>query len=1332
MDVASNAFLNVRQTARQLGVHENTVRNWVRDGVIPEARVPGSRFHRFRVEDVDRLRAQRGKVAPSLQTERRAVNPELASANQLKQWPAARARDAQENFPELIRRLLVETPGISGISIRSGDGVALQGWDGVAESKGTAFLPAGHLAFEFGVGMDPRRKATEDYNNRVADALSNRTFAFMTPLRWAGGQAWAEERRAEGHFTDVRVLDGDDLEGWLRATPGAHHWISEHLGLRPRDATTLDTWWERFSTSTDPVFPPTLFLAGRSAQADQVVDRLGIVPQLTVIQSEWAFDVLAFVYASLYGRHNPKWDVLPAIVVSAVDVWDRILEQPGRAILLPQFERADVGAALDKGHHVLSVIDESTVSRRAVDVALPRLDRRAAAEAFQAAGVDFEKADRLAVLGRRSLPALARRLSRNPRFSRPAWATGPDNSILTPLVLIGRWTTSAEDIAEIEELTGHSWEDVEQTIRRVSVTDDPVLRKIGEHWAFASPEEAFLLLQDYVTLPVITRWSEQVQAVLLAPDPLLGLTAEARLTAQMRGVNRPHSDSLRRGLAQGLALMGAMGKTTISLGGSTPSEIAALTVRRLLDTANADSTGRSWHQLADVLPLLAEAAPEDFLAAVNYDLCGAEPILLKLFQEDQDSQFSLGPSSPHPHLLWALETVCWSEQYLIDGVRCLARLAAREHGGKSGNRPRASLAAILCGWVRNTSASLHVRLQAIDVAYDISEAVGWQLIFDLWPSNHGSVMPPATPRIRDDWRPSGVSLPMAEWVTLAQQLVDRSLAHAGRSPDRLIQLVGGITTVSQSDRNRMILFLEAQSASELSEDARLQVWEKLQELVARHARFTTAAWAMPPDVLERLARVVALFEPRANLQRFTYLFGWRPDVPGADQLDHETYSLRLHELRSDALRRILSSADSVEHLARLARRAAAPGQLGWALAEHDEVSLQEMLPWFGGDDQALREAAANWARHHMLEHGAAWLTESLADAQLRGTARQTVIRNVLARSAFWQALHDSPQGEDEAEYWTTAPIDFVEMSDTAVALKQLIAHGRPWAAVTVASYALTSEGRSDTGSASNLSPAAVIRLLDEASDQSPRDGELSNMTGYYVGQLLDYLVEAEALDGDVARLEYTFFRLLQGDRLPTVLNRILAVEPNIFVNLVKSAYWGKNEPRRERPDLDENAATQAWWVLRGWEGFPGRREDGSVDAAVMNKWVKTARLELSDADRNDIGDELIGETFAHSPIGTDGVWPAVPVRDVIEAIGSRELENGVILGRLNSRGVTSRWVYDGGQQERDLAKQYQDWSKSTRAEWPRTSRILRHLAESYERDARREDIKAEIDGDRDS
>jgi hypothetical protein len=244
------------------------------------------------------------------------------------------------------------------------------------------------------------------------------------------------------------------------------------------------------------------------------------------------------------------------------------------------------------------------------------------------------------------------------------------------------------------------------------------------------------------------------------------------------------------------------------------------------------------------------------------------------------------------------------------------------------------------------------------------------------------------------------------------------------------------------------------------------------------------------------------------------------------------------------------------------------------------------------------------------------------------------------------------------------------------------------------------------------------------------DGEIGQMTGYYLGELLDHLTSRHTPPQVIARFEFAFFRLLEHQRDPVVLNQALASEPELFVDLVKRVYRGKSEPRRRaRGANDENMASQAWWVLEGWSGYPGRQEDGTLDAEVMAKWVTDARLELSEVDRADIGDEVIGQSFAYSPTGSDDIWPAESVRDLLESIGSRELENGIILGRLNSRGVTTRGVYDGGDQERTLANQYRDWSARTKAKWPRTARVLRSIAESYERDAQREDIEAELDAD---
>jgi DNA-binding transcriptional MerR regulator len=57
--------LNVRETARRLGVHENTVRNWAARGVLLPIRLPVSGYRRFDAADVDRLaQAMRRESVP--------------------------------------------------------------------------------------------------------------------------------------------------------------------------------------------------------------------------------------------------------------------------------------------------------------------------------------------------------------------------------------------------------------------------------------------------------------------------------------------------------------------------------------------------------------------------------------------------------------------------------------------------------------------------------------------------------------------------------------------------------------------------------------------------------------------------------------------------------------------------------------------------------------------------------------------------------------------------------------------------------------------------------------------------------------------------------------------------------------------------------------------------------------------------------------------------------------------------------------------------------------------------------------------------------------------
>lgn len=1313
-------YLKVREAAARLGVHPNTIRNWIREGALPSARLPGARNHRLDERDVERLRQHRGAPVAPIEPERRAIGPELVNASDLARWGAT--RDAQSRFPELVRRLLASTPGVTNVSVRAGEGVALPGWDGYAESAGAAFLARGALWFEFGVGGSPTKKADDDYEKRREDPQGavpeESVFVFVTPRRWAKGSQWAATRRAEGVFSDIRVLDADDLEGWLQATPAVHQWISEELGRQPRSAETLDSWWRRFSSQTAPELPTKLFLAGRAKEMARLIEFFGGPPDVITVQARWRNDVIAFTYATI--QEVGADQVQPPLIVVDRHIWDRAIQQPGRMTLLPVFDAPDITAARDRGHHVILPVGREYVVRDNF-IELPLPQRHEAGEALQEAGVESDRSYRLGALARRSMPSLIRALARDPRLTRPRWSQPPASEILAPLSLLGGWTPSDEDRAVVSQITNSEWPAVERILQHWLTTDDPPFVISGQQWHVASPEEALLLLRESITGDDLDRWHRVAVEIILEPDPRLELPADEQPMAGIRGVRRRNSGVLRRGIAEAIAVI-ASSEAGALPDGSTGADRAAAVVREILAQANEDQSGKVWCSLHDVMPLLAEAAPSIFLDGVHENLDREAPALRAVFQDGDETSW-LYSSSPHTGLLWALENLCWTEDWLLSASLALARLAAIDPGGRLSNRPLESLKNVFVGWIRHTRAPFSLRVEALEAICRETPTVGWSLLLGVWPETHGVSSPPHGPRFRD-WAPESRSVSVADWIEYIGHLVRLATALADAKVDRWAELAEHLGPLPPAEKEHLIDALEAiADPDSLEPDQCLLLWERLHMEIARHRRFADAEWSMDEVPLSRLEAIAARLEPTENVERFAYLFDWHPDLPEADPTDHVAYEQKLMSLRAEAVEHTLSQA-GLDGLRRLAARTTVPGHLGWTVgAIANEELTSELLRWLDASDKAARDVAAAWASKNLLDGGASWLRDALADPQMSTHERRAaLVEQAPATPEIWGALDEIDPRLADA-YWDAMNPWRIAGVDAEYATRRLLARGRAWAAVDL----LASERHRDGDERSTLTPELVREVLQAAIASDPATARTQSL-GYELGLLLDYLEAQGAETDDLARYEFLFFRLLEHHRQPRALFEAMSCDPSLFVDLVQRVYRGKNEPKRQLNERDQALAQHAWWVLNHWHDLPGRREDGTVDDDHLTSWVREARLAFAESDRADIGDEEIGRVLSASPPGSDGAWPAEPVRELIETIGSASIEGGFHIGVINARGITSRGVYDGGEQERELAARYRAWAQDT-ARWRRTSRLLRRLADSYEHDARRMDEEAQITAD---
>ncbi len=1248
-------------------------------------------------------------------------NPELITADDLNSWPDNSAHDAQENFPRLIRHLLHETPGISEVSVRAGNGVSAPGYDGIAQlDKAASVLPSGSLRFELGTNKDIGTKASKDYRKRAKqnDAASH-VFVFATPRRWSGKDKWLEERRSEGKFANVWALDADDLEAWLETSPSSHYWISEHLGKQPDEARTLEQWWGSFHQATHPELPLSMFTAGRESTRDKLRELLAKAPRTITIQADWRNDCLAFIYASLAADAEDELSALDqsVIIVKSVGVWNRISRQAGKSILIPAFDGAEQQSALNNGHHVLQIVDRGQIPLEKTALQLPRVSRPDVQLLLNGCGVNFQQAGYLAGLARRNMPSFVRALTRNTAIQTPAWATDTSAPMLAALTLVGGWDANNDkDTQAIAALVRSDYDTVTSLCQQRAGGNDPVMSHSGSAWRFASLEEAFRCLSSKITDGVIERWKQLALDVLGEANPSYGLNPLEKFAQQL---NEPtsqvqYSEELKSGIARSLAMIGSMdgdGAQSRKL-----RDNAVDIANQLLNQAVGDDSGRVWNLIGPRLRYFAEAAPQQFIDVTIDNLEQDSSSLLRAYDADSND-ILFGDPWFHPHLLWALEVLAWSEEYFDDAIECLTLLAANRGDDKQrGNRPDESLTAILCGWANFTTVPSGKRLAALDSVKQLSSPVGWDLLFALWPDYSAVITPPATPRFRADWCPlTDKPVKWEERSSFFHGLVERALTWSDVTPANLKRLINHINRgIMPEDRTKIIDYLgELAYSTEFNDDDRYLVWHTVRELAAKHSHHRVE-WSLPEEEVERFLELSDRWEPTSPVLRHLYLFNHNPGLLDcALHRDIDDYDQKVEARRQEALKEILSTPQKLDNLEVLASRAIASWVLGQMLADRQELDFWDIAHWADSSDSKLTAVVDGYLYRALRQRGASWLQDVLDDSQLTASQRAAVLHRVPALQDYWEVVGRNQ--DDDNTYWQTAEMRVLPPDHMRYAIERLVACERAWDAID--SVSLSIRSAKQEGVTTDLTADVLIGLLHIACTQG--SAKISSLS-YEVGQVLDHIVELKADRVDVARLELLLYPLIGNYREPVVLHRTLAAEPHLFVRLMEVAHHDKT-----MLGLDRSASfRRAMSALNGWRGCPGMTADGEIDAVVMQRWVDAARQGLAAAELSDIGDYEIGRLLANSPEDENGTWPLPAVCTLIDEVGSKNLDEGFIAGTCRGLMSSVRGVYDGGQQEHESAQRYHALSKQICSTSRHTARLLKNAADRYEKRAVEEDDQA--------
>ncbi|ACY98107.1 hypothetical protein [Thermomonospora curvata] len=1249
-------------------------------------------------------------------------------------WPSItrddllQAREFDRTFPLLIRRLILETgKGVTRLHMPGGSGTSVGGFDGVVAASGeTPFVPAGTSVWELSVTGKAGKKADEDYDKRTAGPegtpTNEVTYVQVILATWRDAEKWATQRKREGRWKDVRAYNADDVHTWLEAAPATTIWLAERLGKAMPGVHHLESWWSgTWLPSTQVPLTADIVLAGREKAAASFLQRLREGPGTTSLGEDLRFEeAKAFVAACLEQARDLDEQRLSTRTFFVTDRESlvRLAVQPQPMVLLLEDRTMASAIPEQTPHHIVLLAPPG----RPGDVPVPPVDGQAVRERLEAS-LPYEKAVPLGVLARRSLLALRRALAVRPDLWTPPWASEPD-VFRRRLLLLGAWDgTNEHDRRVVEQCVGRPYSEVQEAaLKLAAVPDTPFVGHLDEQWHLVSPKDAWTLLAHQLMHDDLRAFQEAVLEVLGERDPMAGLKETEQWKANLQGARRKYSSRLRKALAQTLALLGSNGERVRAPSGMRGSQWVRLPVRKLFSQANADETYALWTSLCDVLPLLAEAAPEEFLQAIQDGLAGPSPLHARMFTDKTPDEFGLSPASPHTAFLCALEGLAWSADYFDEAVDVLGQLAALDPGGQWDNRPSKSLASIFSCWLPSTSADLDQRIRALRRLLRNEPDEARKLLITLISSGDEIQFGNYSPQFQN-WKQESVITRPDQRHALAA-VTDLILDDLDEDGERHLALIEKVDSLLPEQRQEFVERLTRFGASLSNETARNQLFNKLRDKIAHHQEYADAFWALPAEELQKLQAAADAIKPQDSVRRNAWLFtDYLVELGDLSfRNDYSAYEAAVSERRAAAVGEILQEGGLPAVMA-LASGTEFPGLVGSALAAHSNEFDAEMLSWLREDQPSKREVAFAYFTRRLHENGTN-LCDRLLEQTDDPSTQARILRATCNPPSAWKKLSELNEKVSK-HYWR----EFIyyglgsSFDHVLEAVHGLISVGRNAAALDLMSiYA----NQSDSTQAAEVIAEALEGLLKSESC----DPELPRLKSYSFERLFKLLARHcdEVGRLRVLRLEWQFFPTFSFNADAPTLHTELATNPVFFTELIGHIYRRDRDGSPETNEADQEQrriiAKRSFQVLHRWRRCPGVTPEGTIDATLLRDWISSAREELRSLGLLDRGDSHIGQVLAYAPPDPDGSFPPEAVRVLLEEIQSDRLDNGLRIGILNKRGVVSRGLDEGGDQEWKLVKKYRDQAKAA-AQWPRTRKLLNKIAEFYEAEARENDDEAE-------
>ena len=1159
----------------------------------------------------------------------------------MKNWTETNKKDAEQTLPLLVKKLIMASLNCSKLSMPHGDSTSKPGWDGtLSVEQGNAYVATGKSFWEIGTNKDVLGKANKDYKKRKEKADNEVTYIFVTSKSFTNKENWIAEKQKDALWKEVKALDNDDLADWLYQNPAVHRWFACKLGKLCGSVWCLDQAWDALSCATEKKLTEEFFLSGRNAEEQTLTEKLKNHAACSLtIKSCSEKEGYGFIYATL--RNNVSLSCKTLIIKNQQD-WDTLIDSQNAMILIPYgFTPENIGLAINKRHFTLhiTVYQKSQTDEDAV-IQIHRRSSTDSIKAIESIGFDKRRATQLYTQTKGYVePLLHHQMLVSRECKKPVWVNSDNIAILWSIMAATEWDSKNQTDCDIlANIAGIDYKELENKVTALSKEPDlPIRKKEGSIWQVISKIDLFFLIKTDIQEDHVTSFLNEAKCVLL------------QQSTSYQGDSSRVSDRLKSGVASTLVLLVAE---------LSHSQFVSKFFSQLLN----DEQNDIWQILDFTLPLIAEAAPDQFLNCLEKTIKNSPEVITSL----------LSTYRYHSYLIDALEVLSWHRDYFSRTIQLLAKLCEISQKIDSDNKAFKVLREIFLGWIKNNELkSNDERLTVLTTLREKFPGLIWQLLIKLTEDRQksfGLSIP-----LYHNWpsEQAGQGVMMHDWVEYREKLVSLLLKMIDSDEKQLIERfcqllkIFNFTLFTATQFDCLIQKIESIPCNSLEESPRDQLISQLRDTLNHHRSLPDTDWAWREVILSRLESLYHKFEYKNDpAKKYAYLFNHGDATslsihPNSNRSWQEN-SLITQKEREQAIEKIYAD-QGANGIFELAKNCLYPHSIGIIIAEAIIISDNiepAVLAWLVSEEKNLQSIA----KYYCCKKSGKdfnWVIKLLKTANHLVTLekKKALLLAISVTSEILQLVQQLEQ-ELQDHFWKNREFIYFSEDEESNALsvaKKLLYYDRPVDALKSVAQLF---GKSNHKLCSCLI-AYILEKIDQNKFQQAKAQQNSGVD-YDIDGAITFLEKRDDLPAKrVADLELKFLETLIDNNVQTNnLYRVIAENPDYFVFLVDLA---DHNPKKNVPEYLSSAV---WNILGRTSLLPG--QNGlQIDQNKLRTWLlKTKNL----FNASEKGDGYIGGYLSKCDKDpTDNLWPHKAVRDILEddTIASESLQDGLIFGKLN-------------------------------------------------------------------